>query len=427
MTGGETWISKLITQGSLVAVMEGSYIRELFPKLCSAAFVLECSADHGRIIGSFFESLHVANAYRGKLLGLTAIHLILLSINKIHCNLSGSVEIVSDCLGALNRVTFLPPYRILSRCWHSDILKNILVHCRDLTFTTYYLHVKAHQDDNVSFDKLSQKAQLNCICNHTAKQRIMMDRTEGAIPGQMFPLEPIGLFVRGKKMTSNTGGQICFWAKHQLARTFYNNWKILCHEQFDSVDWTSIHCTLHNLPRLFQVWAAKHVLSIAGTMSFLSHQDEQSPLCPSCLNCRKTCKHVAKCPEVGHAQAFSQSASELELWLTKNNAHPNLRSLLLRYLQGRGALSCYKCATALNLPHIFQEFSQSQDVIGWDNFVMGMVSSKPLPIQSDFFLHSKSSSCATRWISGLITQLLQVTQTQWIYQCILVHDCTIGM
>jgi hypothetical protein len=57
---------------------------------------------------------------------------------------------------------------------------------------------------------------------------------------------------------------------------------------------------------------------------------------------------------------------------------------------------------------------------------MGMVSSKILPIQSDFFLHSKSSSCATHWISGLITQLLQVTHTQWIYQCILVHNCTTG-
>ncbi len=32
-----------------------------------------------------------------------------------------------------------------------------------------------------------------------------------------------------------------------------------------------------------------------------------------------------------------------------------------------------------------------------------------------------------RWISGLITQLLQVTHTQWIYQCVLVHNPTTGM
>jgi hypothetical protein len=31
-----------------------------------------------------------------------------------------------------------------------------------------------------------------------------------------------------------------------------------------------------------------------------------------------------------------------------------------------------------------------------------------------------------RWIPSLITQLLRVTNTQWIYQCVLVHDCTTG-
>ena len=34
---------------------------------------------------------------------------------------------------------------------------------------------------------------------------------------------------------------------------------------------------------------------------------------------------------------------------------------------------------------------------------------------------------ATQWISGLITQLLQATHTQWIYQCVLVHNRTTGV
>ncbi len=82
---------------------------------------------------------------------------------------------------------------------------------------------------------------------------------------------------------------------------------------------------------------------------------------------------------------------------------------------------------ALNLPHIIQEFSELQDIIRWDKFVMGMVSSKLLPIQSDYLLDSKSFSCTMRWISGLITQLLQVPHTQWIYQCVLVHNHTTCM
>jgi hypothetical protein len=100
------------TIGTMVAVTDGSYIRELYPTLCSVAFILKCSKGHGRVVGSFSEALLVANAYLGELLGLMAIHLILLSINKILQNLGGSVEIVSDCLGALKQVTSLPPYCI---------------------------------------------------------------------------------------------------------------------------------------------------------------------------------------------------------------------------------------------------------------------------------------------------------------------------
>ncbi len=108
--GGVEWLEHAISEGLLVAVTDGSYICELFPNLCSAAFILECSKGRGRVYGLFLESLLVANAYRGELLGLMAIHLILLSINTISPQLSGSIKVVSDCLGALKRVTYLPPY-----------------------------------------------------------------------------------------------------------------------------------------------------------------------------------------------------------------------------------------------------------------------------------------------------------------------------
>ncbi len=125
VSGGVAWLDKSISKGTLVAVTDGSYSRELFPNLCSVAFVLECSKRRGRVAGLFSKALLVANAYRGELLGLMAIDLILLSVNRIHPTLAESIEIVLDCLGALKWVTYLPPYRIPSQCHHSDILKTI--------------------------------------------------------------------------------------------------------------------------------------------------------------------------------------------------------------------------------------------------------------------------------------------------------------
>jgi hypothetical protein len=63
--GGVKWLDHAIVEGTLVVVMDRSYIRELYPNLCSAAFILECSAGRGRVYGSFLETLLAANAYRG--------------------------------------------------------------------------------------------------------------------------------------------------------------------------------------------------------------------------------------------------------------------------------------------------------------------------------------------------------------------------
>ena len=62
----------------------GLYTKELYPDLCSAAFVLEYRKGRGKIFGSFPEQSVAAGAYRGELLGLMAIHLILLTVNKVN-------------------------------------------------------------------------------------------------------------------------------------------------------------------------------------------------------------------------------------------------------------------------------------------------------------------------------------------------------
>ena len=58
---------------------------------------------------------------------------------------------------------------------------------------------------------------------------------------------------------------------------------------------------------------------------------------------------------------------------------------------------------------------------------MGMVSHKLLVIQSAHFHTAGKSYRAIQWIAGLITQLLQVVHTQWIYQCILVYNHITGV
>ena len=63
--GSDEWTKDAIKGWTLVAVTDGSYIKESYPHLCSAAFILECSKGSGRVFGSFPECYQGDNAYRG--------------------------------------------------------------------------------------------------------------------------------------------------------------------------------------------------------------------------------------------------------------------------------------------------------------------------------------------------------------------------
>jgi hypothetical protein len=102
--GNDDWIGEAIRDESCIAVTNGSYIKHLLLSINSAALVLECSKGQGRLWCSFPEQSSTGCSYRGELVGLMAIHLLLFVVNKVTPTLTGSVHIYSDCLGALDKV-----------------------------------------------------------------------------------------------------------------------------------------------------------------------------------------------------------------------------------------------------------------------------------------------------------------------------------
>ena len=61
--GDDKWLVEAIKAGSVLAVADGSYIRELFSDVCSGAFVFECQEGRGRILGKLVEGSDDACAY----------------------------------------------------------------------------------------------------------------------------------------------------------------------------------------------------------------------------------------------------------------------------------------------------------------------------------------------------------------------------
>ena len=138
-------------------------------------------------------------------------HLILKAVNKVSPNLTGSMQILLDCLGALNKVKDLPPYWIPTQCSHSDILKNIMANCSELSFSCIFSHVKAHKDDKRAYRDLFRDAQLNCQMDYLAKSAIFETPATQNEQTKCFPPKLVSVLLSKNKVTSDKGERVRFW------------------------------------------------------------------------------------------------------------------------------------------------------------------------------------------------------------------------
>ena len=74
----------------------------------------------------------------------------------------------------------------------------------------------------------------------------------------------------------------------------------------------------------------------------------------------------------------------------------------------------------------FSRMARSQDIIVWRRFMEGMVSTKIIKIQREFFVAWGTSWKLERWATGLVVRLLEITHGQWLYRNVVVHDSTRG-
>jgi hypothetical protein len=351
-----------------------------------------------------------------------AIHLILKGVHEFNQNVGGSIRIISDCMGALHKVENIPPYRIPTRCSHPDILKNIMLNCEGLSFKREFSHVAAHQDDGKDYDELSRESQLNCQMDFYAKQAILEGSYGHDTPSKRFPLEPICIFLGRNKLTSDKGDRLRYWAHKQIAKDSFYESKIMF-EEFDLVDWEMVYIALHNVPRMFQIWAMKQVMNIAPANGNRQWERNLCPLCPSCMQARETCEHVLFCNHSGRVEALKQSIQLLEEWMTEMGTDTILRECITEYALGRGGQ--LMSSITWGLPLRYQHMAQSIDTIGWRRFMEGMIPKEIRNIQEMSSVEGETTSL-TNWSTGLIVKLLEVVHGQWLYRCVQIHDKTRG-
>jgi hypothetical protein len=78
VTSEPSWLPLAIERGTVVLATDGSYDRKRGPNVSGAGWVIACQRLGNILKGSFFKFSSNASSYRGELLGLVAIHTLVL-------------------------------------------------------------------------------------------------------------------------------------------------------------------------------------------------------------------------------------------------------------------------------------------------------------------------------------------------------------
>ncbi len=139
-------------------------------------------------------------------------------------------------------------------------------------------------------------------------------------------------------------------------------------QAFKKVNWRIFYTTLHKVPRLFQAWACKQIMEIAGTNYFRSKfTPGLSPKCPSCMVTDKQCDHILLCTEAGRVDNLMNSIAILDQWLATENTDPELHACLIEYARSWGPHGCTNLHETI-LPKLQASAKTRTSLVGADSW-----------------------------------------------------------
>ena len=421
-----SWLITAIGNGTLIGCTDGSYNGKRSTTHSSAGWILYDTTSELKLAGSFCEYSPGASSYRGEMLGLCALQLILLALDMWYTpHSSQPLTIYCDNEKAGERAQ--EEHRRIKPGWScSDVLRSFRDARGILRLQLNFAHVSAHMDDVLTWDQLSLAEQLNCMCDALAKEALdrgICDKYSDTT--NMLPRELAAVIFSDGKATSDPADLLRTELGTREARRFLTHEMSWTPQQFDLVAWKHLHNTLQSKPLAFRIWLAKQHSGFCATGMMMKRCNQSDDdRCPSCWKRRERAEHLCICPSAARSALLEESVRDLEQWMEKNdNTDPELRYWIPKYIRGRGRL---KFSELGRMSTDVEAAARDQDIIGWRNFMEGRVCSQFAHTQHVHLSNSESLLNTDTWMRIFISKLLHMSHSQWILRNFMLHDTAAG-
>ena len=218
------WVDDSLSNGTAVWMTDRSYNPKVAPTVSGAGWILYCTEQKCKLYGSFFERSPRASSYRGKLLGLLAIHTFAVALEEAYIDIpTHEGTICCDNQGALHKSAD-SRRRIPVGASEADIKRAFRTVKAGLRAHFKYEWVESHQDRYKLWFQLSLVQQLNCLCDSLAKSAVAWSIEPGSPDNRNphLPRESAAIYIRSVNQTSNVANDLRFALGLVDAERFYN-------------------------------------------------------------------------------------------------------------------------------------------------------------------------------------------------------------
>ncbi len=149
--------------------------------------------------------------------------------------------------------------------------------------------------------------------------------------------------------------------------------------------------------------------------------------CPNCGKHGEDNKHLNTCTDPGCIRLFHDGVRQLSTWMTNQNQTDSKLAFWIReYHLHRGQVQMTNLIMIWPMSAAMYEVAQSQDAIGWMEFLHGKISTKMGKMQQAHCLLTNTSLNGDDWMVKLTKKLIDISHSQWLYQNFTLHHYTKG-
>jgi hypothetical protein len=170
---------------------------------------------------------------------------------------------------------------------------------------------------------------------------------------------------------------------------------------------------------MYGIWLAKQTIGVCATRRVMARIHGLSDdRCPNCLTGPERSTHLNQCLDPGRFNLLETDINELHGWMSATT-DPELCYWFIHYLRLQGER---EMSSLGEMTPAIAEIALDCDMIGYVDIMHGRLPLSLIRFQKTFCVSVNSRTGGAAWLRKLVTKLLDMSHTQWLFRNFSLHN-----